>query len=66
MPSADSAQPQSSSPRHLRVFLASPGDVAEERKLAMRVLKELQYDSLLYSWEDDKILYCANRMLENC
>ncbi len=37
----------SHSPRHLRVFLASPGDVADERGLALKVLEELQYDPLL-------------------
>lgn len=42
----------SRSPLHLRVFLASPGDVADERVLALRVLalrvlEELQYDPLL-------------------
>ena len=32
-------------PQHLRVFLASPGDVADERNLARRLLKEeLPYD----------------------
>ena len=35
------------SPRHLRVFLASPGDVADERGLALTVLEQLQYDPLL-------------------
>jgi len=34
-------------PRHLRVFLASPGDVADERALALWVLEKLQYDPLL-------------------
>jgi formylglycine-generating enzyme required for sulfatase activity len=34
-------------PRHLRVFLASPGDVAEERALAAQVLDNLVYDPLL-------------------
>jgi hypothetical protein len=34
-------------PRHLRVFLASPGDVAEERKLALEALERLPYDPLL-------------------
>ncbi len=34
-------------PRHLRVFLASPGDVADERDLALKVLEQLQYDPLL-------------------
>ena len=34
-------------PRHLRVFLASPGDVADERALALTVLEQLQYDPLL-------------------
>jgi formylglycine-generating enzyme required for sulfatase activity len=37
----------SRSPLHLRVFLASPGDVADERALALRVLEQLQYDPLL-------------------
>ena len=31
-------------PRHLRVFLASPGDVAEERKLSLEVLDRLPDD----------------------
>src|SRR5512144_2335973 len=35
------------SPRHLLVFLASPGDVADERALALQVLEQLQYDPLL-------------------
>jgi len=34
-------------PLHLRVFLASPGDVSEERGLALRVLEEIPYDPLL-------------------
>ena len=35
-------------PLHLRVFLSSPGDVADERALARRVLKdELPYDPFL-------------------
>ena len=38
----------SRSPLHLRVFLASPGDVADERALALCVLEQLQYDPLLY------------------
>ena len=37
----------SRSPLHLRVFLASPGDVADERGLALNVLEQLQYDPLL-------------------
>jgi len=44
MSTVSSASP---SPRHLRVFLASPGDVADERALALRVLEQLQYDPLL-------------------
>jgi len=32
---------------HLRVFLASPGDVAEERALAFEALDRLSYDPLL-------------------
>ena len=43
MQSADSQQSQSSSPQHLRVFLASPGDVADERGLAIKVIDDLQY-----------------------
>ena len=48
-------------PQHLRVFLASPGDVADERALARHLLKdELPYDPLLrgrvtfdvVSWDD--------------
>src|SRR5436305_1724008 len=31
-------------PRHLRVFLSSPGDVATERAMALRVVQRLQYD----------------------
>jgi hypothetical protein len=36
-------------PQHLRVFLASPGDVTQERALALQVLEELQYEPLLRS-----------------
>jgi hypothetical protein len=48
-------------PQHLRVFLASPGDVADERALMRRLLKdELPYDPFLrgrvtfdvVSWDD--------------
>jgi hypothetical protein len=35
------------SPRRLRVFLASPGDVGEERALARQILSELPYDALV-------------------
>lgn len=35
------------SPHHLRVFLASPGDVADERSIALKALSDLQYDPLL-------------------
>jgi hypothetical protein len=34
-------------PLHLRVFLASPGDVADECGLTLTVLEQLQYDPLL-------------------
>jgi hypothetical protein len=34
-------------PLYLRVFLASPGDVADERALALQVLERIQYDPLL-------------------
>jgi formylglycine-generating enzyme required for sulfatase activity len=30
--------------RHLRIFLASPGDVASERKIAREVMTQLQYE----------------------
>jgi hypothetical protein len=36
-----------SAPAHLRVFLASPGDVTQERGLALQVLEQLPYDPLL-------------------
>ena len=36
-----------SAPMRLRVFLASPGDVADERALARQVLERLPYDPLL-------------------
>ena len=48
-------------PLYLRVFISSPGDVADERNLARRLLKdELPYDPLLrgkvtfdaVSWDD--------------
>ena len=43
------ATPYQSTPTslHLRVFLASPGDVAGERALALQVLERLPYDPLL-------------------
>lgn len=34
-------------PLHLSVFLASPGDVSEERRLALQVLEQIPYDPLL-------------------
>ncbi len=34
-------------PRHLRIFLASPGDVVDEREIALAVLDDLPYDPLL-------------------
>jgi WD40 repeat protein len=37
-------QPQ---PLHLRIFLSSPGDVMDERKLALNIFEQLQYDPLL-------------------
>jgi hypothetical protein len=48
-------------PQHLRVFLASPGDVADERALVRHLLKEeLPYDPFIQdrvtldivSWDD--------------
>ena len=35
------------SPHHLRVFLASPGDVADERSIALKAVSDLPYDPLL-------------------
>jgi hypothetical protein len=34
-------------PRRLRVFLASPGDVGEERAIAREILSQLPYDALV-------------------
>ncbi len=34
-------------PRLIRIFLSSPGDVADERALALKVIDELAYDPLL-------------------
>src|SRR5438067_496645 len=39
--------PDAVEPLHLRVFLASPGDVADERALALKVLDDLRYHPLL-------------------
>ncbi len=36
-----------SSSRHLRIFLASPGDVADERALALNVIERLPYDPFI-------------------
>lgn len=42
------ADSQSAQPRlHLRVFIASPGDVAEERAIARTVIQDLPLDPLL-------------------
>ena len=49
-------------PVRVRVFVSSPGDVAEERAIAWRVLENLQYDPLLrgqvlleaVSWDDPR------------
>ena len=38
---------QDPQPLSLRIFLASPGDVAEERKLALEVIEALNYAPLL-------------------
>lgn len=47
--SADCARSMglSTSPLHLRVFLASPADVEDERAVAVRVLTDLPYDPFL-------------------
>ena len=57
---ADAAQPRSIAtaartaapavPRHVRIFLSSPGDVKEERDLARELIKT----DLPYSWDDPK------------
>ena len=39
--------PNAHPPLRLRVFLASPGDVQDERSLALRVLERLPYDPFL-------------------
>ncbi|MGB7990722.1 MAG: SUMF1/EgtB/PvdO family nonheme iron enzyme [Candidatus Methylophosphatis roskildensis] len=44
---APSPSAASSGRMHLRVFLASPGDVTQERGLALQVLEQLPYDPLL-------------------
>ena len=62
----------SQSPRHLQVFLASPGDVADERGLALTVLEQLQYDPLLrgritvetVAW--DKLIYLVDLINQIC
>jgi hypothetical protein len=49
-------------PIRVRIFVSSPGDVAEERAVARRVLDDLQYDPLLrgkvlleaISWDDPR------------
>ena len=39
--------PPPAPPLRLRVFLASPGDVTDERALALKVLERLPYDPFL-------------------
>jgi hypothetical protein len=34
-------------PRHIRIFLSSPGDVAEERAIAREIIEQLPYDPML-------------------
>lgn len=41
------APPTAAAPMHLRIFLASPGDVTQERGLALGVLEQIPYDPLL-------------------
>ncbi len=42
--------PEPPQPQQIRVFLSSPGDVADERALARRLLKEeLPSDPLLFN-----------------
>ena len=33
--------------RHLRVFVSSPGDVADERAIARQIVEDLPYDPFL-------------------
>ncbi len=49
MPSADrrAGRGRKAPHLHLRVFLASPGDVADERGIAVRTIGQLPYDPLL-------------------
>jgi len=44
---ADDKQQRTASPLYLHVFLASPGDVSEEREIAREVLERLPKDPLL-------------------
>jgi hypothetical protein len=46
-PVRSATEQTSAAPLHIRVFLASPGDVADERALARQVLERLPYDPLL-------------------
>jgi formylglycine-generating enzyme required for sulfatase activity len=39
--------PPRTQPLHLRIFLSSPGDVADERGIALQLFERLQYDPLL-------------------
>ncbi len=34
-------------PTHIRIFLSSPGDVSDERAIALRIIDQLPYDPLL-------------------
>ncbi len=40
-------------PRHIRIFLSSPGDVGDERTLALQVIEQLGYDTGL----EDKVTF---------
>ena len=42
-----SAAPVNRAPLAIRVFLASPGDVVDERARALKTLEDIQYDPLL-------------------
>lgn len=57
-------------PRHLKVFLSSPGDVTEERTAAREILERLPRDPLvkgqitieIVSWDDP---YASTPLLAN-
>ena len=53
----ESEQRNPATPLYLRIFVASPGDVSEERKIAREVIERLPKDPLLR----DRISVCRQR-----